>query len=146
MKKNVSFRVATLVSALILIDAMPVYAAVLPGSVLPDQVAKSLTAQQPVAATPSPQQNLQPAAPQQSAASEQAKKIKFTLKAIKLKGNHVYTTETLSHFYKKLIHKEIPVSDLFDVVQNITNFYRNNGYILSNGNASWRKMYCTSDG
>ncbi len=63
--------------------------------------------------------------------SPEAQKIKFKLGDIELVGNHVISTQVLSLLYKDKIGKEITVADLFAIVQNITNFYRNNGYIIS---------------
>lgn len=60
-----------------------------------------------------------------------AEKIKFKLVKITLKGNHVYSEKQLSALYKDKIGKEITVLELQNIVQDITNYYRNNGYILS---------------
>lgn len=59
---------------------------------------------------------------------EEASKIKFKLNQIILEGNHVYSDAQLSQIYEDKIHKEITVAELQDIVQNITNYYRNNGY------------------
>src|SRR3989338_1241942 len=66
-----------------------------------------------------------------SQAPSTAKKIKFKLKKITLSGNHVYSTKTLETLYEKYIEKEITVAELYDIVQSITNYYRNNAYILT---------------
>ncbi|MBV8802332.1 MAG: ShlB/FhaC/HecB family hemolysin secretion/activation protein, partial [Gammaproteobacteria bacterium] len=71
--------------------------------------------------------------PEEQAASfgSQAQEIKFTLKQIILEGNHVYSDAELSAIFKDSLNKSISVAELQNIVQNITNYYRNNGYILS---------------
>lgn len=102
----------------------------LPGPALPEQVGKAIQQQEP-----KPMRALPPAiAPPKEVptpVSEEAKKIKFKLNAIVLEGNHVYTTAQLRELYKNKLGKVVSVAELFEIVQNITNFYRNNGYILS---------------
>src|SRR5579872_6859619 len=108
------------------------YAAALPGASLPEYVSKSIVGQQPGAAVVSPSV---PVAPSQKPASEQlspeAAKIKFKLNNIILDGNHVYSTAQLQALYQHDLHQTITVGELFNIVQKITNYYRNNGYILS---------------
>lgn len=131
-KKKATFRIAGLVTSLLLIDAIQLaHAITFPASVNPEQVTRSLIEQQPAPARPVPQQIQETKQPEEKGASDAAKKIKFRLNGIKLRGNKVFTTEVLSQFYKKLIHKEITVADLFSSVQEMTNYYRNHGYILS---------------
>lgn len=114
----------------LLLLAKTSWADVLPGAALPEQVGKALT---PRAAPPTTA--LPPVvAPEKKAPSalmEQAKKIKFTLNRIVLEGNHVYSEKDLLPLYQRQLHKVITVADLFQIVQSITNYYRNNGYILS---------------
>jgi hemolysin activation/secretion protein len=61
----------------------------------------------------------------------QAAKIKFKLTQIILEGNTVYPTDKLLPIYKDKLNKLITVAELQDIVQSITNYYRNSGYILS---------------
>jgi hemolysin activation/secretion protein len=130
MHFRVSFRLASLAAALLLAEANA-YADALPGSVMPEQVAKSLLPQQSLAPTGvAPQNVLQPHA-QPANVSPEAQKIKFKLTGVKLIGNHVISTENLEAFYKDKINTTITVGDLFTIVQNITNYYRNSGYIIS---------------
>jgi hemolysin activation/secretion protein len=73
-------------------------------------------------------------APKQPAPSPlmaQAAKIKFQLNGIILEGNHVFSTRQLLPLYEDYLHKTISVADLFNIVQDITNYYRNSGYIIS---------------
>ncbi|HLF66601.1 MAG TPA: POTRA domain-containing protein, partial [Gammaproteobacteria bacterium] len=57
--------------------------------------------------------------------------IKFKLNSVVLEGNTVFTYSQLQPLFVKKIGSTITVADLFQVVENITNFYRNRGYILS---------------
>ena len=108
------------------------FAAVLPGGAMPATVGQAITDQQ----TPEqPATVAPPQAPSESVANtkllEQAKKIKFNLSKITLTGNKVYSTAELSKIYAKYEHRTISVADLFTITQEITNYYRNNGYILT---------------
>lgn len=103
----------------------------LPGPVQPSQIGRALKSQEPDL-TPSVLTPIQtPVEPSEKALSAQAQKIKFHLKRIILLGNHTYSTRELEFIYKPFLGKEITVQQLFNIVQAITNFYRNNGYILS---------------
>lgn len=106
------------------------WAVELPGSVLPEQVGKSLS-RHPSAPSQvmAPIETPKPAPP--SPLLAQAQKIKFKLNGIVLQGNHVYSTSELLPLYEKQLHTIITVADLFNIVQAITNYYRNNGYIIS---------------
>lgn len=104
----------------------------LPGSVEPGVVSKTLSA-------PSiqPQTETRPAItrPQQgeteSALGPDATKIKFKLTKIILEGNRVYSNQNLALLYKDKINTTISIAELENIVQSITSYYRNNGYILS---------------
>lgn len=104
--------------------------AVLPGSIEPGRVSQSLTSQ------PSTLPRAQAAAPSTEEKVEnklgpEATKITFPLKKIILEGNTVFSEPELFKLYKNKLNKVISVVELQDIVQDITNFYRNNGYILS---------------
>ncbi len=102
----------------------------LPGSTQPGVVSNYMSQE-----TNQPKSSAQPAVrPSQQEVSSlgpQATKIKFKLTQINIEDNHVYSEKQLSVIYKDKINKEISVAELQDIVQNITNYYRNNGYILS---------------
>jgi len=102
----------------------------LPSTALPSSVSRSLKAQQ---RTAGPQALAPLAAPQPppNPMEEQAKKITFKLTKITLKGNHIYTDQQLLPIYQDKLNKTISVADLFQIVRDISNYYRNNGYILS---------------
>lgn len=129
MKWNVPFKIANLLGLWIISNLA--YADVLPGPALPEQVSKSLATppetQLPSNAPPpivQPKQSSSPLGPE-------AEKIKFQLNGIVLEGNRTYSTEELRPLYADKLHKTISVAQLFDIVQSITNYYRNNGYILT---------------
>lgn len=101
----------------------------LPGSTEPGVVSKMLSAPAPTAPRA---QAVTPTAPKQaSALGPQAEKIKFSLKQIILEGNHAYSEQQLKLLYQKKLNTKISVAELQDIVQSITNYYRNNGYILT---------------
>ncbi len=101
----------------------------IPGSVEPGRVQENY-----LPAQKQPLQPLQPiAVPQERVTSlgPEAAKIKFTLKKIIFEGNHVYSDAQLLPIYKEKLNTNISIEELQNIVQNITNYYRNNGYILS---------------
>jgi hemolysin activation/secretion protein len=102
----------------------------LPGSVLPERAATNI-ATQPVGNPQALPPIAQRGKPQQTSLGPAAEKIKFKLNKIILQDNHVYSTAELSKLYQDKIGKTITVSELQNIVQDITNYYRNNGYILS---------------
>lgn len=102
-----------------------------PATVQPGVIGNIISQSLPAPSTP----NLKPAmeAPPEAKVpyNAQAAKIRFTLKKIILEGNTVYTTKELEQLYKDKLNKEMSVLDFQKIVQSITNYYRNNGYILS---------------
>lgn len=125
-----SFRL--LAVAFIILAETQAHADLLPGSVYPEQVSKTLAPKPSmVPSGVAPERVINQAPTKEPAISEEAKKINFELKQIILKGNHVYTTDQLKPLYQAKVGKTISVGELFEIVQNITNFYRNNGYIIS---------------
>ena len=108
------------------------FADVLPGPAIPQQVGQSITEiQQQNRPEKQPAPALRTPAEQPSPLGEEAKKITFQLNGIILEGNRIYPTRVLRLLYQHQLKKTITVAQLFDIVQSITNFYRNNGYILS---------------
>ncbi len=103
----------------------------LPGAALPENVGRAIRSEQPTRA-----QGVAPAIsePEQQAPaglSAEAQKITFQLNDIILEGNHIYSEAQLRPIYQDKLHKTITVAELFTIIQNITNYYRNNGYIIS---------------
>lgn len=104
----------------------------LPGSAQPSQVGQALRSQEAGRTAPHPVPSLESDQTDMATAlPKEAEKIKFKLKGIILEGNHIYNKTVLELLYQRDLHKEITVKALFAIVNRITNFYRNNGYILS---------------
>lgn len=134
MKYNTPLKVAAIAG--LVVGLGNVYAAslgaALPGAAQPDNVVRALESQQPV----QPQRPAPPVqAPEEKkpVVNTEAEKIKFVLNKIVLKGNTVYSDAELQPLYADKLKTKITVNDLFNIVQSISNFYRNNGYILSRG-------------
>ncbi len=128
------FKISTKIAALVVLgtfEANNVWADTIPAAATPDQVSRELSTEmpQPQARPLTPIQAPEEAAP--SPLMEQAKKIKFELNGIVLSGNKTIPTSELEQIYKKDLHKTITVADLFNIIQTITNYYRNKGYIIS---------------
>lgn len=102
----------------------------LPGSTEPGVLSNYMANQQATQA-PSAAPAIHPPQQEPSSLGPQASKIKFKLTKIILEGNHVYSNQQLYALYKDKINKEISVAELQGIVQSITNYYRNNGYILT---------------
>lgn len=130
MTHSLPFKLATIFTMVLFAEyAM---ADVLPGGAMPDTVSKALTSQHQRTTGLAPMAPLiQPEQKTGSPLGPEAEKIKFKLNGIVLEGNHVYSAEQLSFLYKKKVGQTISVADLFSVVEGITNYYRNNGYIIS---------------
>lgn len=124
-------RAASLLALLVAQSGFAITPEQLPGSVQPGVVSKQLRENQPSEMTKS----LPPLSPQQEKSThslgEEASKIKFKLNKIILEDNKVYTEAQLRTIYQDKLNTQITVAQLQDIVQNITNYYRNNGYILT---------------
>jgi hemolysin activation/secretion protein len=101
----------------------------LPGSVLPERASSNL--QTTPAVNPRPLAPITRRNPKTSSLGAAADKIKFKLNKVILQDNHVYSTTELESLYKNKIGTLISVAQLEGIVQDITNYYRNNGYILT---------------
>ncbi len=60
-----------------------------------------------------------------------AEAIKFKLNQVIITGNTIFTEAELQSIFTSSLHKEISVADLQSLVQQISTYYRNAGYILS---------------
>ena len=133
MRNGLPFQLAVFASLIIFTGNALAQAGVpsLPGSVQPSQVGRALEEQQPVRA----EEVLAPLQEKKEAAARglppEAQKITFQLNGVKLTGNHIYSTEQLRFIYEKDLGRTITIARLFEIVQAVTNYYRNNGYILS---------------
>jgi hemolysin activation/secretion protein len=102
----------------------------IPGTVEPGVISKTLNQQQPNQGPTAPAPVASPKELPSSLGPE-AERIKFKLTKIVIDGNHIYSEKELSSLYKDKIGKDISVAELMGIVESITNYYRNNGYILS---------------
>ncbi len=103
----------------------------IPGSVNPGLVGKNYLPVAPT--TPAPPAASAITAPKAPSPSVEPApgEVVFTLNNIVLSGNHIYTTGQLAPLYQKELRTIISLPELKNIVQDITNFYRNHGYILS---------------
>jgi hemolysin activation/secretion protein len=134
IKKRIKSRMVVCFFPLFLSPVIAV--AAIPGPVdVPSTVNPSIVGQQVQPKQIHTPQALQPIShPEEKKTSPlgaQATKIKFKLKQIILQDNHVYSEAKLRPIYQDKLDKVITVAELQDIVQGITNYYRNNGYILS---------------
>lgn len=109
----------------------PVTPGELPASVQPGVVSTEMRESK----TPTSPESLPPAPPTEEKPENklgaEAERIKFKLTKIILEDNTVFTEAELKPIYQDKLNKVITVAELQEIVQNITNYYRNNGYILS---------------
>lgn len=136
MKLKLPFKIARIAGLIIMAEGvfaapLPPLGGFLPGAALPEQVGKAIRNEQPRATTQSVPALQEPEQAKGSPLGEEAQKIKFQLNGLVVDGNRVFSDEELRPIYKDKLHKVITVAELFEIVQNITNYYRNNGYILS---------------
>jgi hemolysin activation/secretion protein len=103
----------------------------LPSTVLPELNSNTLSTMptaNPRAETPAVKTQ---APPSNSPLGAEAQKIKFKLTKIVLVDNTVFSADDLLPLYKDKLNKTISVAQLQEIVQSITSYYRNNGYILT---------------
>lgn len=101
----------------------------LPGSIEPTRAPQSL----PIQAAQQARTTVPIAAPTAEAESlgPEAEAIQFHLTDIILEGNTIYSNAQLRPLYQNKLNSTISIGKLIGIVQSITNYYRNNGYILS---------------
>lgn len=104
---------------------------VLPGSTEPGVLSNYMANQVDQQARPKTLPAIRPPQQEPSSLGPQATQIKFKLTQIILEDNHVYSNQQLAATFKDKINTEISVAELQNIVQGITNYYRNNGYILT---------------
>lgn len=102
----------------------------LPGAARPEQVSRALT-RSPTAPTPVSPDVVEPKKDTLSALSPEIQKIKFKLNGIILEGNTVYSQQQLRTLYATKLNRIITIGELFEILKDITNYYRNNGYVLA---------------
>lgn len=67
----------------------------------------------------------------QASTTSEVGEVKFQLKKIVLTGNTVFTQAELTPLFSSFLYKNISLSDLQKITQQITLKYRNAGYVLS---------------
>jgi hemolysin activation/secretion protein len=87
--------------------------------------------QLPPPAAPMPQPEISVPQQEDLTTPPNADRQKFQLQSLQIEGATVYTQERLSFFYKTLIGKDVSLADLYAIATKITQFYRQNGYVLS---------------
>jgi len=130
MRLSLSFKIASIIGLILLADKNS-WSAVLPGAALPEQVGQALQTERPEPTTEVLPAIVAPTQPAAAPVGAEAAKIKFKLNGVILEGNHIFTTKQLLPLYQHKLGQTITVTELFAIVQDITNFYRNNGYIIS---------------
>ncbi len=99
----------------------------LPGSVDPGRL------QQRFETPPQPRAAPEPLLPEgeRKLSPEEASKIRFTLSAIKLTGNTVFSEADLLDIYQPYLGREVSLADIYKIAEAITARYRNAGYVLA---------------
>lgn len=99
----------------------------IPGSLEPGQIQRQLEQPRPV--RPAPERVL-PAPPRQPVPPG-AGELRFVLRSLTVEGATVYRADELVKPFLPLIGKEISVAQVFDIANQMTARYRNDGYVLS---------------
>lgn len=125
-----------LVAALIILGlgcSLPAFAdtrsTVVPPTAQPDTIERTFNREPIEAEAPSTPIDVKPK--ESAGIGEPAAGIKFKLRHIVLQGNKVYTYKQLKPLFAKRLNTTITVAELFKMAEEITNYYRNHGYILS---------------
>jgi hemolysin activation/secretion protein len=129
--KLFSIAIIAIFLSLTLLNRIAFAAPPLPGSVYPALVPKNYLPGRGPSILPKPVPKATVAQEKVNSLGTEAEKIRFKLIKIIFEGNHTYSENQLFPLYKKKINTLISIAELQDIVQNVTNFYRNNGYILS---------------
>jgi hemolysin activation/secretion protein len=96
----------------------------LPGAVQPGR-------DRPAPATPSqPDFDFRIEGARRSSVASAADQLHFTLKDVQITGAHVLPVSSFRVLYEKFLGKEIALSDILDVADQIEQSYRNEGYLL----------------
>jgi hemolysin activation/secretion protein len=59
------------------------------------------------------------------------KKVDFLLQRMVIKGSTIYGKRRFSRLFRRYLHRRINLEQVYSIAQEITNMYRNDGYILS---------------
>lgn len=105
-----------------------VHAVNIPSSINPSIVAQS---QQTSFELPKPTAHAVLGKAPVSAPIAGAEQLQFTLHTIELSGNTVITSAELTKLYQPYLGKQITLAKLQEIVDDITTYYRKQGYVLS---------------
>ncbi len=98
-----------------------------PSSVEPGRIAEDIREQ---LLAPTPEQVETPAIPQQERPAN-ADQIRFELQGVTLNGVTVYGQDDLAPLYDDMIGQDVTLADIYDLSNQITAKYRNDGYLLA---------------
>lgn len=102
----------------------------IPSTTQPERISQELTPLPTAAPTVAPPLKRElPKEPEKF--GKEAEKITFKLTKIILEGNCVFSTQQLQTIYQKKLHTKISIAELQQIVQSISDYYRNKGYILT---------------
>lgn len=122
------------------ITASPVLAQVtppnIPGTVDPGRLQERFEAPKTPRAVQEP---LLPDADKQLA-PEEAEKIRFTLSAITLRGNTIFSEAELSELYRQHLGKDVTLGTIYQIADAITAHYRSAGYVLARATAPAQRV------
>ena len=129
--KNIT-KLNLLGASLAVITALPANAVEVPGIVNPGQVEKRFENNKPDLSMPDFELPVVSDVGELSAAAKkQLEENKFTLKKIEIEGATVFSADELKFAYEDKIGQKISLLDARSIAKKITEYYRKNGYILS---------------
>lgn len=105
----------------------PVLSPVLPPSLDPNRLDQRF--ERP--AVPQSKPEIEMPAPEKAPPPRDAERITLTLSEIRIDGNSVYDSDSLSALWRDKLGKPITLADLYAIRDAITARYRNDGYVLS---------------
>ena len=109
---------------------VPAFAAVnVPSTADPSRVREQIAPPPPEVVAPEIQSAAPPINPQQVPAG--AEKINFVLTSLQIEGMTVYKQADVAPLYQKMIGQKISLVDIYDLANQLTAKYRNDGYILT---------------
>lgn len=73
-------------------------------------------------------------------APEEAEKIRFTLSAITLRGNTIFSEAELSELYRQHLGKDVTLGTIYQIADAITAHYRSAGYVLARATAPAQRV------
>lgn len=127
MSRKEWYKVAPIVTLMIMLSASATWAQNLPSSADPSRI-------EPFASSPVPTQPpskiIVPEAQSTPQIPENAKDITFTLTQLDIHGATLFSSKQLKKLYQSYVNKEIPLSHLWKIAEQITQLYQQKGYFL----------------